>query len=47
MTNQNHRLALVPGDGLRAEVLPPTRRFGEGARPLPRRHRLVPEDESF
>ncbi|MER7480851.1 hypothetical protein ABTX60_24940 [Streptomyces sp. NPDC126510] len=27
MTNQNHRLALAPGDGLRAEVLPPARRW--------------------
>ncbi|MFE9029725.1 hypothetical protein ACFYOA_26315 [Streptomyces iakyrus] len=26
MTNQNHRLALAPGDGIRAEVLPPARR---------------------
>lgn len=25
MTNQNHRLALAPGDGIRAEVLPPAR----------------------
>ncbi|OAH12760.1 hypothetical protein [Streptomyces jeddahensis] len=26
MTNQNHRPALIPGDGIRAEVVPPARR---------------------
>ncbi|GAB2885393.1 hypothetical protein GCM10027074_62370 [Streptomyces deserti] len=27
MTNQNHRLALAPGDGIRSEVLPPAGRL--------------------
>ena len=25
--NENHRLAIVPGDGIRSEVLPPARRL--------------------
>ncbi|MFD5341029.1 hypothetical protein [Streptomyces hawaiiensis] len=27
MTNQNHRIALIPGEGIGTEVLPPARRF--------------------
>jgi hypothetical protein len=34
MTNQNHRLALAPGDGIRAEVLPPARRLAKAPVPF-------------
>lgn len=34
MTNQNHRLALVPGDGIRAEFLPPARRLPKAPVPF-------------
>ncbi|MFJ7298114.1 hypothetical protein [Streptomyces collinus] len=35
MTNQNHRLALAPGGGIRSEVLPPAGRLPEA--PVPSR----------
>ncbi|MEU1854108.1 hypothetical protein ABZ499_33835 [Streptomyces sp. NPDC019990] len=55
MTNQNHRLTLAPGDGIRAECLPPARRSPKAPVPFYGTAWLLPsggacdkaKDESF